>query len=364
MNGWLLRLLLGVALAGAWACAPHPPGLASAPLPAVSEALAPSLVAARGDATYVLDASGAVIRVRNDTRDAIAWIDGLEQPTSASGFAIGGDESVWYTTTGLVHAWNGAAWVTHDLTPIVGGGTYRTAAPVAVAARSIADAWTVVYDYETSTGSAASFGPVFHLCHWDGRDWSCEPLPADAMGGAWELVASPPLLQLSESYVWLLGADHVVRRRACDGTWTALASDVPVCDEQIVDDAHAFAGGCAGAMAGVAAWNGSRFARIDGEAGSFAARSGSDVWLARVEEQVDGASGSHVSEWRQVVVSRYDGTSVTEIGYVDLDTPVAVASTSRPARVQLVPTAPGAARLHVLDRRDDAGWFAATATSR
>jgi len=354
MNGWLSRLLLGVGLAGAWGCAP---------LPTASEALAPSVIAVRGDATYVVDASGAVVRVRDDARDAIAWIDGPERPTSASAFSIGGDESVWYATAGRVHAWNGAAWVTHDLTPIVGGGTYGTAAPVAVAARSIDDAWTVVYEYEASTGSAASFGPVFHLCRWDGRDWTCEPLPADAMGGAWELVASPPLLQVSASYVWWLGADHVVRRRGCDGTWTALASDVSVCDAQIVDDARAFVGGCEGAGSGFAAWNGSRFAPIDGAAGSFAARSGSDVWLARVEEQVDGANGSHVSEWRQVVVSRYDGASVTEIGYVDLDTAVAISSTTRPARVQIVPTAPGSARIHVLDRTDDAGWFAATATS-
>lgn len=237
---------------------------------ATSDTLAPVLLATTSTASYVVDTSGQVRRVRGDERTVIATLDasaGIGRLGSLRGnFSVGEDESIWFAApngSGL-HVWNGATWSTLDLATALGPAVYAQH----VAARALNDAWAIAYVTKDA-----------YTCHWDGQAWTCDAIPSDvtAAGEAFpmslEMIGNGGgMLAVSPSFVWDLDSSGVVRRRGADGVWRVVGSaHDDSCELAVTGDDHAYLGGCSG-KPGVAAWNGTTFVTVDDTATKFPRR--------------------------------------------------------------------------------------------
>jgi len=299
-------LVLVAALTGVQAgCIPSSPPERSSPV--LEEAKAPFEPACR-EATrpsggYVLDCDGGLWRLSKGTAEKIA--DGGPVASQGPGdpqppFAVGDDESAWALepATGLVHAWDGATWTTHDI-PVALGFEWKSSIS-SLAARSKADAYAIL-DADPSQQI---------LCHWDGTSWTSQQL---TIKGARSMHVTP-------SFLFVRG-DGLIRL-APDGSGEGIDFAHQSYDSMaIVGDESIYLG----AQDGLFHWNGTGVERLyeGSELQYVTARADDDVWGVWREEdgrcldsEYSGCVKS-VSYWRQYRAFHWDGASVVEAGHVD-----------------------------------------------
>ena len=299
-------LALVAALTGVQAgCIPSSPPERSSPV--LEEAEAPfepaCREAARPSGGCVLDCDGGLWRLTKGTAEKIA--DGGPVASQGPGdpqppFAVGDDESAWALepATGLVHAWGGAGWVTHDIPAAIGFDWKPTIDSLAV--RSKVDVYALLH-----VDSSLQV-----LGHWDGVSWTSQELKD--MG-----VAS---LQVTPSFLFLLGNE--LTRLAADGSSEPIVLDNEFHDTiAIVGDASILLG----SQRGLFQWKGSKVEQVyEGpELKYFTARAEDDAWGVWREEdgkcldsEYSGCMKS-VSYWRQYRAFHWDGARVVEAGHVD-----------------------------------------------
>jgi hypothetical protein len=262
----------------------------------------------RSGTVYVLSCDGVVTRAAGGVLERIAEGGPQSSPSYVSiELAVGSDGSVWIAesldSSIVVHVWMDGAW---SEMPLPTGAGH----PASIAARSIDEAYVSVVDLPEY---------VPHLCRWSGSAWSCEPTGLPWFGD--QLVAT-------ESWLYWRYEDGLYRYDTTAALGTAeLVFERPLGTAEItvLDDETAMVttGHSVELRRGGAAVELYSSPSPVGGSVTASARAADDIWILDYLDDSE-CSGWEEGEctdsrrlWKQYVVWHWDGSSLTEVAYVD-----------------------------------------------